>query len=158
MQPADEPEMALEAADDDGFLAVPNLSDAAEWDEAIDQYRTRRHAKGRAAIVVVVDLEGSATIDYAPPATPSYAGRRLKAVAARLGERHHGSCDFAFEEWISGRLDGDLAECLASNLWRLDRFARNRLGAVEFEKGPIAARRWEVVDGIMDMDPHSSSF
>jgi hypothetical protein len=158
MEPADEPEMALEAAAEDGFLVVPNLPAAEEWVDAIARHEELRHSIGRAAIVAIIDLSGESTVvHYAQPPAPSYAGLRLRAVASRLAERFHGSGDFAFEHWTSGKLDGDSPESLASNLWRLDRFARNELGATEFEKGPMAARHWELSDRIMDMDPKSSS-
>ncbi|MEO8901154.1 MAG: hypothetical protein ABI488_05725 [Polyangiaceae bacterium] len=157
MQPADEPEVALEAADEDGFLVVPTFADYGEWDEAIDRHQDTRHSKRRAAIVVFVKDAGRADVVYTPPSTPSYAGRRLREVASRLADGH-GVQDFAFESWTSRALDGDAAERLAMNLWRLDRFARNKIGAASFEKGPQHARDWEKLDVVWDMDPNSSYY
>jgi hypothetical protein len=150
--------MALEGADKDGFLVVSTFADDEEWVEAIDRHQDAKHSKRRAAIVVFVKDASCAEVVYAPPPAPSCAGRRLREVASRLADRHHGGRDFAFESWTSGKVDGDAAECLARNLWRLDRFARNKIGAASFEKGPKDARNWEVLDVVLDMDPNSSYF
>ena len=156
MQPEDDPEDAIREAGENGCLVAPSeLSEDEHWSEVVYRFEQARHEAGRAGVIAIVDSSGAGTVHYVAPGK-SFAGPRLEAHGQALAEEYSGPDGFAsgpFGSWSSRELGAEDVEKLVARLCRLDRFARDEIGARAFEKGDVHAKDWELAAYVMNDEP-----
>jgi len=146
----DDPEEALAAARTRGWLLVPTAGDSEQWESACSDWEQYCYDEQRAAITVFVETTGRAVVVYSAPTGPSHAGRKLDDAGSKIAEKYCDSRGFAagpFGNWCSVKLLFDEAERVAGQMRRLDRFARDKDGALAFEEG--WHEKWELASAVM---------
>lgn len=145
-----EPDAALRQAERCGVFVVPAEAeyDDHDWELLVEEWEDAYRARGRASIVVYVELYPTrATVSFDGKGLPCFAGERLDAAMRRMLEQvvnRRGYEDGSFASWMTKSLPLDSAGRVVAKARRLERFARDPVGARAFEDGGKAVTVWSV--------------